>query len=111
MRLSSALAFHVIAGHEPCKHNAWTILGEMEALAGQLYYAWCPFWILLGSVLCDQMVDRLHDLFDGQAGEKGLPNLDCAAEDGCQWEHRKEMHAALEKSQVGFAVQSCQDTL
>ena len=46
VRSAGALAFYAIAGHESRKHNARTVLGRMETLAGQLYNALCPLWIV-----------------------------------------------------------------
>ena len=67
--------------------------------------------VLFGSILLHQAVDRLHDLFNGQACKKSPPNLGCAAADEYQWEHCSERHAVLEKSLVMFEIQSYQDIL
>ena len=45
IRCAGALAFDMSAGHESSKHNALTILGRMETLAGKGYNALCPIWI------------------------------------------------------------------
>ena len=41
-----AVAFDMLAGQKPRKDKAGTILGRMVTLAGKLYNALVPFWVV-----------------------------------------------------------------